>query len=151
MKLLFFAYRLAFSSTCIAYLSTGLSVIVLNLVPVLTILFGYFPIALNFLTVIAITAYYGALNALSYACLSWGHYKVRFFIGVLMLLYLMLLFFILYGGRVRVGKTGENQASFRLLPLVDRVWMQIGGGLALRRCASSVLGTSMARSAGCAT
>ena len=79
MKLLFFAYRLAFSSTCIAYLSTGLSVIVLNLVPVLTILFGYFPIALNFLTVIAITAYYGALNALSYACLSWGHYKVRFF------------------------------------------------------------------------
>jgi endoglucanase len=70
-------FRLAYSSTCVAYLSTGLSVIVLNLVPVLTILFGYFPIALNLFTVIAITAYYGALNALSYACLSWGHYKAR--------------------------------------------------------------------------
>ena len=70
-------FRLAYSSTCIAYLSTGLSVIVLNLVPVLTILFGYFPIALNLYTVIAITAYYGALNALSYTCLSWAHYKVR--------------------------------------------------------------------------
>lgn len=69
-------YRLAYSSTCISYLSTGLSVIVLNLVPVLTILFGYFPIALNIYTVVGITAYYGSLNALSYYCLSWSHYKV---------------------------------------------------------------------------
>ena len=33
-------FRLAYSSTCIGYLSTGLSVPVLTLVPVLTILFG---------------------------------------------------------------------------------------------------------------
>ena len=71
-------YRLAYSSTCVSYLSTGLSVIVLNLVPVLTILFGWFPIALNFYTVVGITAYFAALNALSYYCLSWSHYKVRF-------------------------------------------------------------------------
>lgn len=70
-------YRLAYSSTCVSYLSTGLSVIVLNLVPVLTILFGWFPIALNFYTVVGITAYFAALNALSYYCLSWSHYKVR--------------------------------------------------------------------------
>lgn len=69
-------YRLAYSSTCVSYLSTGLSVIVLNLVPVLTILFGWFPIALNFYTVVGITAYFAALNALSYYCLSWSHYKV---------------------------------------------------------------------------
>ena len=70
-------HRLAYSATTLGYLSTGLSVIVLNLVPVLTILFGYFPIALNLWTVIGITAYYSALNALSYYCLSWSHYKVR--------------------------------------------------------------------------
>jgi cellulose synthase/poly-beta-1,6-N-acetylglucosamine synthase-like glycosyltransferase len=70
-------YRLSYSSTCVSYLSTGLSVIVLNVVPVLTILIGWFPITLNFYTVVGITAYYGALNALSYYCLSWSHYKVR--------------------------------------------------------------------------
>ena len=70
-------FRLAYSSTCISYLSTGLSVIVLNIVPVLTILVGWFPITLNFYTVVGITAYFGALNALSYYCLSWSHYKVR--------------------------------------------------------------------------
>ena len=70
-------FRLAYSSTCVSYLSTGLSVIVLNIVPVLTILVGWFPITLNFYTVVGITAYFGALNALSYYCLSWSHYKVR--------------------------------------------------------------------------
>jgi endoglucanase len=71
-------YRLAYSSTCVSYLSAGLSVVVLNAVPLLTILFGWFPIALNFSTVVGITAYYGALNALSYYCLSWSHYKASF-------------------------------------------------------------------------
>lgn len=71
-------YRLAYSSTCVSYLSTGLSVIVLNLVPVLTILFGWFPIALNFYTVVGITAYFAALNAMSFYCLSWSHFKVRY-------------------------------------------------------------------------
>jgi endoglucanase len=69
--------RLAYSSTCASYLSAGLSVPVLNLVPVLTILFGWFPIALNANTVIAITAYYVTLNTLSFYCLSWSHYKAR--------------------------------------------------------------------------
>lgn len=68
--------RLAYSSTCASYLSTGLSVVTLNLVPVLTILFGWFPIALNATTVVGITAYYLALNALSFYCLSWSHAKV---------------------------------------------------------------------------
>ena len=48
-------------STC-----AGLAVPVLTLVPVLTILFGWFPIALNFDTVIGITIYYAALNFLSF-------------------------------------------------------------------------------------
>lgn len=74
-------YRLAYSSTCVSYLSTGLSVIVLNIVPVLTILIGWFPITLNFYTVVGITAYFGALNALSYYCLSWSHYKVCVAVG----------------------------------------------------------------------
>lgn len=38
---------------------------------------GYFPIALNIYTVVGITAYYSTLNALSYYCVSWSHYKVR--------------------------------------------------------------------------
>jgi cellulose synthase/poly-beta-1,6-N-acetylglucosamine synthase-like glycosyltransferase len=70
-------HRLAYSSTCVGYLSTGLAVPVLTLVPILTILFGWFPIALNFLTVIGITVYYSSLNFLSYYCHSWSHYKVR--------------------------------------------------------------------------
>ena len=70
-------FKLAYSSTCIAYLSTGLSAVIITLVPILTILFGYFPIALNWWTVIAITAYYVGLNILSYACFSWNHYKAR--------------------------------------------------------------------------
>ena len=50
---------------------------VLTLVPVLTILFGWFPIALNFDTVIGITIYYAALNFLSFYSHSWSHYKAR--------------------------------------------------------------------------
>lgn len=69
--------KLAYSSTCVSYLSTGISVPVLNLVPMLTIHFGWFPIALNFWTVASITAYYCALNALSFYCRSYSHFKVR--------------------------------------------------------------------------
>jgi cellulose synthase/poly-beta-1,6-N-acetylglucosamine synthase-like glycosyltransferase len=69
-------HRLAFSSTCIGYLSTGLAVPVLALVPILTILFGWFPIALNVLTVLGITVYYSCLNLMSFYCHSWSHYKV---------------------------------------------------------------------------
>ena len=76
-------FRLAYSSTCVSYLSTGLSVIVLNLVPVLTILFGWFPIALNFWSVVGITAYYISLNLLSFYCHSWSHYKVCVFFSCL--------------------------------------------------------------------
>jgi cellulose synthase/poly-beta-1,6-N-acetylglucosamine synthase-like glycosyltransferase len=71
-----FFHRVAYSSTCASYLSTALSVPVLNLVPVLTILFGWFPIALNQYTVVGITIYYACLNALSFYCLSWSHFKV---------------------------------------------------------------------------
>jgi hypothetical protein len=42
---------------------------------VLTILFGWFPIALNLWAVLGITVYYGSLSALGYYCLSWSHYK----------------------------------------------------------------------------
>ena len=70
-------HRLAYSSTCASYLSTALSVPVLNLVPILTILFGWFPIALNESTVIGITLYYVSLQLLSFYCLSWSHMKVR--------------------------------------------------------------------------
>jgi endoglucanase len=70
-------HRVAYSSTCASYLSTALSVPVLNLVPILTILFGWFPIALNASTVIGITLYYLSLNMLSFYCLSWSHAKVR--------------------------------------------------------------------------
>ena len=70
-------YRLTYSSTCMAYLSAGLSVITLNIVPWLTILFGYFPIALNLWTVVAITGHYLALNTLAYWCNSWNLYKAR--------------------------------------------------------------------------
>ena len=48
-------YRLAYSSTCLTYLSAGLSVPVLAAVPILTLCFGIFPITLNFYTVLAIT------------------------------------------------------------------------------------------------
>lgn len=69
-------HRVTYSSTCASYLSTALSVPVLNLVPMLTILFGWFPIALNQSTVIGITLYYISLNMLSFYCLSWSHFKV---------------------------------------------------------------------------
>jgi hypothetical protein len=38
----------------------------MTLVPVVTLLFGYFPVALNVPTVAAITAYYVALHALTF-------------------------------------------------------------------------------------
>ena len=38
----------------------------MTLVPIITLLFGYFPIALNFPTVLAITIYYVSLHALTY-------------------------------------------------------------------------------------
>lgn len=71
-----FFHRVAYSSTCASYISTALSVPVLNLVPMLTILFGWFPIALNATTVLAITLYYISLNMLSFYCHSWSHMKV---------------------------------------------------------------------------
>lgn len=42
----------------------------MTLVPIVTLLFGYFPIALNLWTVIAITLYYISLHMLTYYCKS---------------------------------------------------------------------------------
>ena len=50
--------------------AAALAVPTMALVPIITLLFGYFPIALNFPTVTAITAYYGALHAVAYYCKS---------------------------------------------------------------------------------
>ena len=43
-----------------------MAVPVMTLVPIVTLLFGYFPIALNLPTVTAITAYYVSLHALTF-------------------------------------------------------------------------------------
>ena len=48
----------------------ALAVPAMTLVPIITLLFGYFPIALNLPTVLAITVYYIALHALTYYCKS---------------------------------------------------------------------------------
>jgi cellulose synthase/poly-beta-1,6-N-acetylglucosamine synthase-like glycosyltransferase len=64
-------YRIAYSSTCVSYISAALSVPIMTIVPIVTLMFGHFPISLNFWTVLGITVYYGALNILSYATLSY--------------------------------------------------------------------------------
>ena len=46
----------------------------MTLVPIVTLLFGYFPIALNFWTVVGITVYYISLNFLTYYCTSLKHF-----------------------------------------------------------------------------
>jgi endoglucanase len=60
--------RVTYSSTCLSYLSAGLATPAMALVPVVTLLFGYFPISMNVWTVIGVTAYYGSMNALTYGC-----------------------------------------------------------------------------------
>lgn len=47
----------------------------MTLVPIITLLLGYFPIALNLLTVIAITVYYSALHAVTYYCRSMREFR----------------------------------------------------------------------------
>lgn len=59
-------YQLTYSSTCISYISAAVAVPVMTLMPIVTLCFGYFPIALNLWTVIAITVYYLALHALTF-------------------------------------------------------------------------------------
>lgn len=61
-------HRITYSSTCLSYLSAGLATPAMALVPVVTLLFGYFPISMNLWTVIGITAHYGSMNALTYGC-----------------------------------------------------------------------------------
>ena len=48
----------------------ALAVPIMTLVPIVTLLFGYFPIALNLETVLAITLYYTSLHALTFYCKS---------------------------------------------------------------------------------
>lgn len=67
-------YRLAYSATCVSYISAGVSVPVMALVPIVTLLFGLFPIVLNFWTVVGITVYYVSLHATTYYCTSIKHY-----------------------------------------------------------------------------
>ena len=55
--------------------TAGVTVPIMAMVPVITLLLGYFPIALNFNTVVAITAYYFVLNALTFYCSSLREYK----------------------------------------------------------------------------
>jgi cellulose synthase/poly-beta-1,6-N-acetylglucosamine synthase-like glycosyltransferase len=67
--------RLAYSSSCLSYMTSGISVPVMTAVPIVTLLVGYFPITLDFWTVSAITAYYVSMNALTYYCASASHMK----------------------------------------------------------------------------
>jgi hypothetical protein len=53
----------------------ALAVPAMTLVPIITLLFGYFPIALNLPTVLAITIYYTALHALTYYCKSMREFR----------------------------------------------------------------------------
>lgn len=66
-----FLYKIAYSSTCVSYVSAALSVPIMTIVPIVTLMFGYFPVSLNFWTVLGITVYYGALNIMSYGTLSY--------------------------------------------------------------------------------
>jgi Glycosyl hydrolase family 9 len=52
------------------------------LVPIVTLLFGYFPIALNFWTVVAITVYYVALHALTFYCRSMREFRALWLANV---------------------------------------------------------------------
>ena len=54
----------------------------MTLVPVVTLLFGYFPIALNFETVLAITLYYVSLHALTYYCKSMREFRALWLANV---------------------------------------------------------------------
>jgi hypothetical protein len=67
------AYCAAAASAC----ATGLCILALNAVPVVAVLTGFFPVALNLYSVIGVTAFYAAMGALSYYCLTWSHLKVR--------------------------------------------------------------------------
>jgi len=65
--------RVMYSSTCLSYLSAGLAAPAMTLVPVVTLLFGYFPMAMGVWTVAGITAYYVSMHALTYCCASRKH------------------------------------------------------------------------------
>jgi hypothetical protein len=69
-------HRFAHSCSAASYLSSSLPVALLNIVPLVAILFGYFPIVLNLWTVIGITAFYAVLFVAAYQCTSWKHYQV---------------------------------------------------------------------------
>ena len=75
-------YRVMYSSTCVSYLSAGVSTPAMTLVPVITVVFGYFPISINLPTVAAATAYYVAVNAMMYHCTSAKHATALWFSNV---------------------------------------------------------------------
>ena len=54
----------------------------MTLVPIITLLFGYFPIALNLMTVIAITVYYVALHSVTYYCRSMREFRALWLANV---------------------------------------------------------------------
>lgn len=54
----------------------------MTLVPIVTLLFGYFPIALNFWTVVGLTVYYVALHALTYYCRSMREFRALWLANV---------------------------------------------------------------------
>lgn len=54
----------------------------MTLVPIITLLFGYFPIALNLLTVVAITVYYVALHAVTFYCRSMREFRALWLANV---------------------------------------------------------------------
>ena len=60
----------------------ALAVPTMTLVPIVTLLFGYFPIALNFLTVVALTVYYVALHMLTYYCRSMREFRALWLANV---------------------------------------------------------------------
>lgn len=45
--------------------------------PIVCLCFGYFPVALNFWTVLAITVYYTIFTVLAFYCTKWSHFKSR--------------------------------------------------------------------------
>ena len=62
--------RIMYSSTCVMYLSAALTTPFMTFIPIVTLLVGYFPVALNFWTVLGITVYYSAITLVTFGSAS---------------------------------------------------------------------------------
>jgi len=72
-------FRLLYSGSCMSYISAATTVPLFSLVPIISLLFGIFPIAINFWTVLGITLYCVSTAMVVFYCRTRRHLMAMWF------------------------------------------------------------------------